>query len=178
MHEQAKNMYNTRIERYWRQGHVYNPQNKNKLFVQYCYEFPHISNVLKYFLFHFRIKSFCYSCFHVLLFLLMSFIFYYFTFYGKAALPPIDYQAKMPTAKMLTRTVLRAHSCMASVTKGKWTLSSLDWLVRCFTAVSTVPCYFLSASHSPVTFTMELWPLSYGFCAWSFRWFLWPESFV
>ena len=82
----------------------------------------------------------------------MSFIFYYFTFYGKAALPPIDYQAKMPTAKMLTGRVLRAHSCMATVTRGKWTLSSLDWLVRCFTAVSTVPCYVLSASHSPVTF--------------------------
>ena len=82
----------------------------------------------------------------------MSFIFYYFTFYGKAALPPIDYQAKMPTAKMLTGRVLRAHSCMATVTRGKWTLSSLDWLVCCFTALLCSVCFAQSCYLS----TMEL----------------------
>lgn len=135
---------------------MYNPQNKNRLFVQYCHESAHISNVLKYFLFQNKVfLLFMFSCF--IIFVNVSFIFYYFTFFGKTALLTINCQAKMPTAKMLTVKVLRAHSCMAAVTKGRWTLSSVDWLALCFTAVSAVPYCLL-----PCLLHTVLLPLCHG----------------
>lgn len=96
-----------------------------------------------------------FSCF--IIFVNVSFIFYYSTFYGKMALPAINYEAKLPTAKMLTVKVLQAHSCMAAVAKGKWTLSSLDWLAFCFTAVSAVPYRLL-----PCLLHTVLLPLCHG----------------
>ena len=94
-----------------------------------------------------------FSCF--IIFVNVSFIFYYSTFYGKMALPAINYEAKLPTAKMLTVKVLQAHSCMAAVAKGKWTLSSFDWLALCAllhrSLCRSLSSSALSASHSPVT---------------------------
>lgn len=81
-------------ERLGRQVLGYNPQNKN--YLQYCQESTHILNVLKYFIFHNKIK---------LLFISLcpsdcpSFIFHYFIFYGKFSLQPIGYEAKMLIGK-------------------------------------------------------------------------------
>ena len=58
---------------------------------------------------------------------------------------------------MLTVKVLRAHSCRAAVTEDRWTLSSVDWLALCFTAVSAVPyCLLPSLLHT------VLLPLCHG----------------
>lgn len=126
------------------------------------YTFP---NVLKYFLFQNKVfLLFMFSCFIILLMSLYFLLFH--LFYGKMVYQPLIMRQNCSEKMSLTVKVLQAHSCMAAA-KGKWTLSSLDWLALLLTAVSLFPIVFCPvcylSAHGIVTYMDSVLGLS-DFC--------------
>ena len=136
-------------------------------------------------LFHNKVFLLLLFIFHVLLFLLMS-LFYLLLFHllQQNCFTANQLCGKNAYGKDAYSWSTESPSLHGRNGRTKRRLSSLDRLVLYFTAVSTTPYYLLP--YLLHTFLLpfcpgrhvELWPLFYGFYAWSFTWFLlWPESF-
>lgn len=104
-------------------------------YCQYCHE-SLISNVLRN-IFYFQNKVFLlfmFSCF--IIFVNVSFIFT-LLYYGKNGLQPLVRQNCLQQKCLQSKYTITFPAWLRWLRR--WTLSSLDWLAFCFTAVSAVP---------------------------------------